>query len=504
MTDTLNGRYELTETVGAGGMGAVYRATDNRLGRTVAVKVLRGGAPADGIARSRMRSEANLAASINHPGVAQVYDFDEGTATHDARTFIVMQFIEGHTLAQLLREQGAMSVQQVMSVVVQVAEGLQAAHDAGIVHRDLKPANIMLTPAGRTVLVDFGIAHSAGSEPLTSTGTLIGTADYMSPEQAAGRRATAQSDLYSLGVVAFHCLSGASPFRRESHIATALAHLNDDLPALGPHVPVEVTALLESLTAKDPSQRPETAAAVALRAAAIGADTAIDLPTTFELPAPVATAAAHTASSSSQGPTSRRRRPVVAYAGVGAVLLALVLVGVDKLQASGDAVVPNVVGLDVDDAAARLHDAGMDVRPKTVDQAGQPADQVIAQQPGPGRPGSDDALVQISVASGKVAVAAEDVIGLTYADGAAALEKLGLAVSRRDVVQSTGTGTVVALDRSGRLAEGTSVTLSVAVAPAAVTARTSETSAPAASGSSADSGKLDKKHKTKGKSKKKK
>ncbi|MET1132683.1 MAG: serine/threonine-protein kinase, partial [Aeromicrobium sp.] len=278
MPETLTNRYTLDEVVGTGGMGSVYRAIDTRLGRTVAIKVLRDGTDADEVNRARMRSEAHLAASIHHPGVAQVFDFEDDDASGGGSTFIVMQFVEGHSLAQLLKQNGPMSADQVMSVVQQVAEGLQAAHDAGIVHRDLKPANIMLTPAGRTVLVDFGIARTDASDPLTDTGSLVGTTDYVSPEQVQGRSATAQSDLYALGIVAFHCLTGSSPFRRETQIATAMAHLHDDLPELGSEVPEDVAGLIASLTAKDPQERPATAADVAHEAARIGAAASIDLP----------------------------------------------------------------------------------------------------------------------------------------------------------------------------------------------------------------------------------
>ncbi|MET0468218.1 MAG: serine/threonine-protein kinase, partial [Aeromicrobium sp.] len=259
MPTLLNDRYELGDVVGSGGMGTVHRAVDTRLGRTVAIKILRGGPLTDETARARMRSEAQLAASIHHPGVAQVFDYSEDLSSHDGMSFIVMQFIEGRSLDVLLRERKALPVEQVMSVVEQAAEGLAVAHAAGIVHRDLKPGNIMLTPEGRTVLVDFGIARSAVSEPITATGSMIGTADYMSPEQVGGRPATPRSDLYALGVVAYQCLTGESPFRRETSIATALAQLNDDLPPLGADVPADARALVEALTAKDPTQRPASA-----------------------------------------------------------------------------------------------------------------------------------------------------------------------------------------------------------------------------------------------------
>lgn len=498
MPDLLNDRYELGDVVGAGGMGAVHRATDIRLGRTVAVKVLRSGPLADETARARMRSEAHLAASIHHPGVAQVFDFEEDSATHGGTTFIVMQFVEGHSLAQLLREQGPMAPDQVMSVVVQVAEGLQAAHEAGIIHRDLKPANIMLTPAGRTVLVDFGIARSAASEPLTDTGALIGTADYMSPEQVSGRPASPQSDLYALGVVAYHCLTGTSPFRRDSHFATALAHLHDDLPPLDPTVRPEIVDLISSLTAKEPAKRPSTAAAVARRAAAIGAAASIDLPPTFELPLasplePGGTQPLEVTSTIAPVTTAvprSLRRPVAVWAGLALLMLLLAFVGIQKLRAdSSPTAVPNVVGMNVQDASAQIKGAGMTARRRTVDQAGHEAGEVVKQSPAAGSAPPADRSVEISIASGKVAVAADQLMGLTYERASAALEKLGFVVARKNVSQSAHAGQVVGVNKSGRLPVGSTITLSVAVAPIAVPTQSAQPSGSSSSRSNSGSSK---------------
>lgn len=504
--ELLNDRYELGDSVGSGGMGAVYRAIDTRLGRTVAVKVLRGGPLTDDVARARMRSEASLAASISHPGVAQVYDYEEDRSAHGGLTFIVMEFIEGHSLAELLRERGPMPAEQVMSVVVQVAEGLQAAHEAGIVHRDLKPANIMLTPAGRTVLVDFGIARSATSEPLTSTGAMIGTAEYMSPEQSSGRSATPQSDLYALGVVAFHCLTGISPFRRESPVATALAHLQDDLPSVEVEVPEDVMRLIGSLTAKSPSDRPTSAAAVALEAARIGAAGTIDLPATFELPAGESLPAEHTRVAATVVPPTvagrRRRRPAAVYAGVGAVALALAFLGWQSMSSDDPTVVPRVVGLSAGEAKELIRDADMTASVETVDLAGKPAGQVVDQSPDAGEDDPDDEPVELTVASGKVAVSADKFVGLSYAKASTELEKLGFVVARTNVTQRDNAGKVVALDKSGRLPDGSTIKLSVAVAPAAAAPAEAAPAAPApaaVSGGKADKAKP--KGKVKGKAK---
>lgn len=482
MGELLHGRYELGEVVGRGGMGAVHRATDTRLSRTVAVKLLRDGPDPDSTARARMRSEAHLAASIFHPGVAQVFDFVEDDTADDAdpaaTCFIVMQFVEGHSLAELLKDRGSMPPEEVMSMVVQVADGLQAVHEAGIVHRDLKPANIMLTPTGRTVLVDFGIARASSSELLTQTGTLVGTADYMSPEQAGGASATPRSDLYSLGVVAYHCLTGVSPFRRESHIATALAHVTDDLPPLPPGVPGPVAELVRALTARDPEDRPTSAAAVALQAAAVGAAASIDVSRTFELagaraadreptvhrtvaPGPPTTAAPPL----SEGLSLRRgRRRPLAWAAIAVLALALGAIGFQVLG-NETPPVPSVVGLSLADASERIEDAGLEVRPTTVDVPGTREGRVTEQSPAAGTEGPADGIVRLSVASGKVRVPSRRVIGRPYAEAATLLEGLGFVVARKEVTRASGAGKVVAVSRSGRIPDGATLTLSVAVAP---------------------------------------
>ncbi len=508
VTQTLMQRYALDEVVGTGGMGSVYRATDTRLGRTVAIKVLRPGTEDDEVNRARMRSEAHLAASIHHPGVAQVFDFAEDDSPEDGATFIVMQYVEGHSLGQLLKERGPMAPDQVMSVVQQVAEGLQAAHDAGIVHRDLKPANIMLTPEGRTVLVDFGIARTDTSEPLTDTGSLVGTTDYMSPEQVRGRLATPQSDLYALGVVAFHCLTGTSPFRRETHIGTAMAQLHDELPDLGPSVPEDVADLIRSLTAKDPADRPSTAAEVASAASRIGAAGSIDLPERFEEPHPsrdVATDPIPLPTSAVRAVAPHRsRRPRVAYASVGVIVLVAALLGGRQLMFGGPPLVPDVVGMQAADATSRIDEAGLTARTKVVDVANTPEGEVVEQSPAPGAEGSESSPVTLSVASGKVRITAKSLIGKPFADVAAALERRGFAVKRADVTRAGDTGEVVALDKTGRLPDGATILVSVAVAPVVTNAATAPKATSGGSGaakSSGNQGKGKNNGKAKGKSK---
>jgi eukaryotic-like serine/threonine-protein kinase len=259
----LGGRYRLDDSVGAGGMGEVWRATDLVLDRLVAVKLLHPGYARDEQELARFRAEARHAGSLSHPGIAQVYDYHE--ADPPAPPYLVMELVDGPSLASLLAE-GPVDAARTMGLIAQAAGALQAAHAAGLVHRDIKPGNLLVSRNGQLKITDFGIAHAAGSAPLTRPGALIGTPAYLAPERAAGLPATPAADLYSLGIVAFQCLTGEPPFSGEP-LAVALAHQERPLPPMPPSVPAEAAQLVGDLTAKDPGARPATAAEVAERAA---------------------------------------------------------------------------------------------------------------------------------------------------------------------------------------------------------------------------------------------
>jgi serine/threonine-protein kinase len=255
----LGGRYRLDELIAAGGMGEVWRATDLILQRAVAVKLLRPEYVhyEDGLAR--FRAEARHGSAVSHPCIAQVYDYGEDDPR--GQPYLVMELVDGPSLARLLTH-GPLSVARTLWIVAQAARGLAAAHAAGLVHRDIKPGNLLVSRQGHVKITDFGISHVAGSEPVTQTGSMICTPAYLAPERAAGASATPAADLYSLGVVAYHCLAGRLPFTGEP-IAVALAHREKPLPPLPAKVPPPVAALVASLTAKDPLERPAGASAVA-------------------------------------------------------------------------------------------------------------------------------------------------------------------------------------------------------------------------------------------------
>jgi serine/threonine-protein kinase len=258
----LAGRYRLEGPVARGGVGEIWRATDLVLGRPVAVKLLRTEYAQHPEVLARFRAEAKHAGSVSHPGIAQVYDYGEDGAA--ASPYLVMELVDGPSLARVLAA-GPLTPADAMDVLAQAAAGLQAAHVTGLVHRDVKPGNLLVGPSGEVKITDFGIAHAAWSAPLTQTGALVGTPAYLAPERITGGPATPASDLYSLGVVGYQCLTGTVPFEGMPHEVTA-AIRHSTLPPLPPAVPAGVAGLIADLTAKDPAARPASAGEVALRA----------------------------------------------------------------------------------------------------------------------------------------------------------------------------------------------------------------------------------------------
>lgn len=253
--DVIAGRYRLTEHIATGGMGEVWQADDEVLQRPVAVKLLTKGLKDTEGFDERFRSEARHSAQLHHHNIAAVHDFGE----NDDGAWLVMEYVPGLTVAQMIRDRGALPPDEVADLMTQAARALGAAHSAGVVHRDVKPANIIVTPTGVAKLTDFGIARAVDSAGLTRTGEVMGTAQYLAPEQLMGRGATPASDLYSLGVVAHEMLTGERPYERESVVATAMAHVNEAVPPLPSSTPASLSAVVMRLMAKDPADRPQTA-----------------------------------------------------------------------------------------------------------------------------------------------------------------------------------------------------------------------------------------------------
>jgi len=241
----LGDRYELLVPLASGGMGRVWRARDVLLQRPVAVKVLRNEFTADATFRARFRAEATHTAALHHPHIASVFDYGEVRADGESLAYLVMELVEGETLADLLERKGRLDPARTLDLLRQTSSALAAAHAAGLVHRDIKPGNLLVRDDGVVKITDFGIAWSASSVPLTGTGQVMGTANYLSPEQAAGGLATPASDVYALGAVAYECLTGRRAFEGESSVQVALKQIHEEPAPLPPEVPAGVRLLVE-------------------------------------------------------------------------------------------------------------------------------------------------------------------------------------------------------------------------------------------------------------------
>ncbi|WP_302184813.1 protein kinase [Streptomyces sp. AC495_CC817] len=262
---SFGGRYELQSRIAIGGMGEVWEATDHVIGRTVAIKILKDEYMGDPGFLERFRAEARHAALVNHEGIASVFDYGE----ENGSAYLVMELVPGEALSTILERDGALSADKTLDIVAQTASALQAAHAAGLVHRDIKPGNLLITPDGRVKITDFGIARIADQVPLTATGQVMGTVQYLSPEQASGHPASPATDTYSLGIVAYECLAGKRPFTGESQVAIAMAQINEQPPPLPPTVPIPVQNLVMAMIAKKPGDRPSSSATVARAAQAL-------------------------------------------------------------------------------------------------------------------------------------------------------------------------------------------------------------------------------------------
>jgi eukaryotic-like serine/threonine-protein kinase len=258
------GRYELTRFIAGGAMGEVWEANDNRMGRAVAVKVLRPDYARDPVAVARFRTEARLAARLTHPGIAMVHDVDDGSSP-DEPPWMVQELVPGRPLSELIAITGGIDPFRVATLIAQAADAVHAAHGTGVVHRDLTPGNLLVCDGDVVKITDFGIARASGVPALTATGQVLGAAAYLAPEQVRGEPASPASDIYTLGVVLHECLTGARPFSGANPVEVAQAHLHRQPPPLPASVPEQLRAITADAMAKDPADRPGSAAELATR-----------------------------------------------------------------------------------------------------------------------------------------------------------------------------------------------------------------------------------------------
>ena len=341
-------RYELVSRIAIGGMGEVWKANDAVIGRTVAIKILKDEYMGDPGFRERFRAEARHAALVNHEGIANVFDYGE----EDGSAYLVMELVPGEALSSVLEREKILPATKVLKYVAQTAAALHAAHQAGLVHRDIKPGNLLITPDGTVKITDFGIARLADQVPLTATGQVMGTVQYLAPEQAGGKPASPLTDVYSLGIVAYEALAGKRPFRGESQVAIAMAQIKEAPPALPSSIPEEVRKLVMSCMAKKPEGRPASAealsqAATALAKGDIDAGLAlIPTPPASEEPAEKKKSAAETPRVRGlTEPRAKLGKKFWVFGGVGAaVALALIATSLTVLlQPAGDDIVEDPI-----------------------------------------------------------------------------------------------------------------------------------------------------------------
>jgi len=420
----LGNRYELLVPLASGGMGRVWRARDTRLERPVAVKLLRSEFTGDPTFRARFRAEAQHTAALHHPNIASVTDYGEVEEDGERLAYLVMELVEGETLAALMQREGRLGAARTLDLLQQASAALAAAHAAGLVHRDVKPGNVLLGTDGIVKITDFGIAWSASSVPLTATGQVIGTAQYLSPEQAAGGKATAASDVYSLGTVAYECLTGRRAFDGENSVQVAVKQIREEPAPLPPDVPAAVRALVERAMAKDPAQRFPDGAALHAAVQAVQ-DASATAPIDVAGPHGTAVLTLPPLRSAPAAPPARRLPIPLLLGAIAAVVAVAVLIAALRPDPGGTTATPPV-----------------SEQPTTAQETTPP--------PAPATVGVD----------------AAEFLGRPVAEVYAELFDRGLQVEIVQVVTAeVDAGAVAAVAPEGELSLGTVVTVSYAVPP---------------------------------------
>jgi eukaryotic-like serine/threonine-protein kinase len=489
-TDALiDGRYKVLTRLGSGGMADVYCAEDQQLGRKVALKLLHRRFAEDAEFVERFRREASAAAGLQHPNVVGVYDRGEWDGTY----YIAMEYLPGRSLKDVIRQEAPIDPVRAIDITVQILKAARFAHRRGIVHRDLKPHNVMVDDEDRVKVTDFGIAR-AGASDMTETGSIMGTAQYLSPEQAQGQAVSQSSDLYAIGVILFELLTGHVPFDAESAVTIALKHVSEAPPApsmFDPSVPPALEAVVLWALEKDPAARPadadafihalEEARDAVIATEAPGQRTAMFAPAAIPadpygedaLAAAALAGAAETPAWHVEQPLlyaddpERRRPPWWAWV-LAALALAAIVLGVVLLTRPGSVTVPRVVGQDVQSATAQLRSAGLKASVDRV-TSGRPVDEVLAQDPGGGERAKDGSTVTLTVSRGPGQAAVPSVAGLGQRKAIAQLTQAGLVVDRivRQADDTVPKGRVIdtSPDAGQTVERGSNVTLFVSSGP---------------------------------------
>ncbi|MFE0806882.1 Stk1 family PASTA domain-containing Ser/Thr kinase [Streptomyces sp. NPDC058794] len=504
----LGGRYELGQVLGRGGMAEVYLAHDTRLGRTVAVKTLRADLARDPSFQARFRREAQSAASLNHPAIVAVYDTGEDYIDNVSIPYIVMEYVDGSTLRELLHSGRKLLPERTLEMTIGILQALEYSHRAGIVHRDIKPANVMLTRNGQVKVMDFGIARAMGDSGMTMTQTaaVIGTAQYLSPEQAKGEQVDARSDLYSTGCLLYELLTVRPPFVGDSPVAVAYQHVREEPQApsvFDPEITPEMDAIVLKALVKDPDYRYQSAdemradieacldgqpvgATAAMGAMAAGGYGAYpdDQPTTaLRSDAGAGATTMLPPMNPDDGgygyderPDRRRQQPrksnastiFLVLAGVlvlvGAILIGMQLFGNDAGPGNDKVDVPAFVGTTKEDAQQLATNADLELTFKQQPCEDQPKGNVCSQNPQQGTEVKKKSSVELVVSTGAPKIAVPNVIDKNIDEAKQQLEDKGFIVDTKQTESSQDEGTVLSQDPDPgkELEKGSTVTLEVA------------------------------------------
>lgn len=448
----INDRYEIIKTIGEGGMANVYLANDTILDRKVAIKVLRGDLSNDEKFIRRFKREALSVSNLSHPNIVEVYDVGE----EDGNYYIVMEYIEGKTLKQLLQKRGALTLNEVIDIMTQLTDGLAHAHEAYIIHRDIKPQNIMIEDNGLVKITDFGIAMALNSTQLTQTNSVMGSVHYLPPEQANGKGSTVKSDIYSLGILMYELLTGSVPFKGDTAVEIALKHMKEKIPSIrkqNPTIPQSVENIVLKATAKNPKNRYDN-----VRDMYKDLQTALqrdnekrlvyeypenDLEETKVIPQvtkeikqvidkPTAKEEDSEDNSVLKEKDEKNKLPII----LAVVLLGtlIVLAGVYLLITSKgvkEVKVPNVVGLTTEEAIKKIKEKGLEYTTKSEESATVEEGKVIRTEPKAGSTRTKKSTITIVESSGKEYVVLEDYTGQNYYEIKGKLEAKGIKVEMK-------------------------------------------------------------------------
>ena len=482
----INDRYEIIKSIGEGGMANVYLAYDTILDRNVAIKVLRGDLANDEKFVRRFQREALSASSLSHPNIVAMYDVGED----DGLYYIVMEYVEGKTLKQLLKKRGSLTLSEAIDIMLQLTDGMAHAHDSYIVHRDLKPQNIMIEDDGQIKITDFGIAMALNSTQLTQTNSVMGSVHYLPPEQAAGKGTTIKSDIYSMGIIFYELLTGELPFKGDSAVEMALKQMKEPLPdvhKLNNDIPQSIENIILKSTAKNPKNRYDDAKSMhndlltALNDDRINEEPYVypypenEVDETTKIMKPISDEAEEgIATPITDEKTKKSNKLIIALSIIaGVIIIALISVFfiIPALTAESDVEVPDVSGMTVRRATNELEDAGLKVNSEVEEVSSDEVkeDRVVRTDPRSGRTVKEGTEVTLYVSTGVETHTLENYVNMDVGEVRNLLEDMGLTVTIEEIEPDSTTCSVIgqnlvisqSLDEGSEVASGDTITLTV-------------------------------------------